>query len=56
MDDSIEAMNSLKIMSIYDQLYLRKAFMFKVSDNIASAYISENFTQRNNENTNIQLR
>ena len=24
VDDSIEAMNSLKIMSIYDRLYLRK--------------------------------
>ena len=57
VDDSIEAMNSLKIMSIYDRLYLRKAkFMFKVYNNIAPAYISENFTLRNNENTNIQLR
>ena len=57
VDDSIEAMNSLKIMSIYDRLYLRKAeFMFKVYNNIALAYISENFTLRNNENTNIQLR
>ena len=57
VDDSIEAMNSLKIMSIYDRLYLRKAkFMFKVYNDIAPAYISENFTLRNNENTNIQLR
>ena len=57
VDDSIEAMNSLKIMSIYDRLYLRKAkLMFKVYNNIAPAYISENFTLRNNENTNIQLR
>ena len=57
VDDSIEAMNSLKIMSMYDRLYLRKAkFMFKVYNNIAPAYISENFTLRNNENTNIQLR
>ena len=31
VDDSIEATNSLKIMSIYDQLYLRKAkFMFSL--------------------------
>ena len=45
MDDSIEVMNSLKIMSIYDQLYLRKAkFMFKVYNNIAPTYNSENFT------------
>ena len=57
VDNSIDAMKSLKIMSIYDRLYLRKAkFMFKVYNNIVPAYISENFTLRNNENTNIQLR
>ena len=57
VDNSTDAMKSLKIMSIYDRLYLRKAkFMFKVYNNIVPAYISENFTLRNNENTNIQLR
>ena len=56
VDNSIDAMKSLKIMSIYDRLYLRKAFMFKVYNNIAPACISENFSLRNNENTNIQLR
>ena len=36
VDDPNEAMNSLKIMSIYDRLYLRKAkFMFKIFNNVA---------------------
>ena len=57
VDDSSEAMKSLKIMSIYDRLYLRKAkFMFKVYNNVAPTYISENFILRNNVNTNIKLR
>ena len=57
VDDVSEAMKSLKIMSIYDQLYLRKAkFMFKVYNNVAPTYISENFTLRNNVNTSINLR
>ena len=39
VDDSIEAMNSLHIMSIYDPLYIRKAkFMFKVYNNLAPTY------------------
>ena len=50
-------MNSFKIMSIYDRLYLRKAkFMFKDYNNVAPTYISENFTLRNNVNTNINLK
>ena len=50
-------MQSLKIMSIYDRLYLRKAkFMFKILNNTAPVYISENFTLRNNVNTSIDLR
>ena len=57
VDDVNEAMKSLKIMSIYDRLYLRKAkFMFKVYNNVAPTYISENFTLRNNVNTSINLR
>ena len=41
-------MKCLKIMSIYDQLYLKKAkFMFKVYNNVAPTYIMENFTLRN---------
>ena len=50
-------MSSLKIMSIYDRLYLRKAkFMFKVCNNLTPPYISENFTRRNNVNTSVNLR
>lgn len=57
VDDSSDAMKSLKIMSIYDRLYLRKAkFMFKVYNNAAPGYISENFTLRNDVNTSIRLR
>ena len=57
VDNSSEAMQSLKIMSIYDRLYLRKAkFMFKIFNNTAPEYISENFTLRNNVNTSINLR
>ena len=57
VDDCDEAMKSLKIMSIYDRLYLRKAIsMFKVYNNEAPRYISENFTLRDNINTSINLR
>ena len=55
--DVSEAMKSLKIMSIYDRLYLRKAkFMFKIYNNVTATYISEHFTLRNNVNTSINLR
>ena len=57
VDDPNSAMNSLKIMSVYDRLYLRKAkFMFKIYNNVAPAYITENFTLRNKVNTSINLR
>ena len=50
-------MNTLKIMSVYDRLYLRKAkFMFKVANNMTPVYISRNFTLRNNVNTAMLLR
>ena len=40
VDDSQEAMSSLKILSVYDRLFLRKAmFMFKVYNDITPAYI-----------------
>ena len=40
VDTSTEAMQSLKIMSIYDRLYLRKAkFMFTIFNNTAPVYI-----------------
>ena len=45
VNDINEAMKSLKIMSIHERLYLRKAkFMFKIYNNVAPTYISENFT------------
>ena len=40
-------MSSLKILSVFDRPFLRKAkFMFKVYNDIAPVYISENFTRR----------
>ena len=57
VNDINEAMKSLKIMSIYERLYLRKAkFMFKIYNHVAPTYISENFTLTNNANTSINLR
>ena len=55
--DFTDAMKSLKIMTIYDRLYLRKAkVMFKVYNNTTPGYISENFKLRNDVNTSIHLR
>ena len=57
VEDTYEAMNSLKILSIYDRLFLRKAkFMFKVYNEITPTYISENFTLHNNVNDSVVLR
>ena len=51
-------MKILKIMSVYDRFYLRKAtFMIKVYNNLTPQYISEHFTLRNNVlNANVSLR
>ena len=50
-------MSSLKILSVYDRLYLRKAkFMFKVFNKSTPEYISENFILRNDVNTTVNLR
>ena len=55
--DSQDAMRSLKIQSIYDRFYLRKAmFMFKVYHELTPTYITENFTLRNNANMSFVLR
>lgn len=57
VEGSHEALHSLKILSFYDRLFLRKAkFMFKVYNGLTPTYISENFTQRNEMNTSIHLR
>ena len=58
VDDVNEAMKTLKIMSVYDRFYLRKAkFMFKVYNNLTPQYISEHFTLRNNVlDANVSLR
>lgn len=57
VEDSQEAMKSLKILSLYDRIYLRKAkFMFKVFNEIAPTYISENFNLRHDSDACISLR
>ena len=57
VEDSNEAMQSLKILSVYDRLFLRKAkFMFKVYHDLTPTYISENYVQRNEMEMSIQLR
>ena len=58
VNDITEAMKTLKIMSVYDRFYLRKAkFMFKVYNNLTPEYISDHFTLRNNVlDTNVSLR
>ena len=55
--DSSEAMQSLKILSVYDRIFLRKAkFMFKVYNGLTPSYISENFTLRNEMDMSVYLR
>ena len=57
VEDSKESMKSLKIQSVYDRLFLRKAkFMFKVFNESAPKYITETFTLRSNVNTSLVLR
>ena len=57
VEDSSEALRSLKILSVYDRLFLRKAkFMFKVYSGLTPSYISENFILRNDMDMSISLR
>ena len=57
VDDSHEAMKSLKILSFCDRLFLRNAkFMFRVYHDKTPPYISENFMLRNEVNTSVLLR
>ena len=57
VEDSNEAMQSLKILSVYDRLFLTKAkFIFKVYHDLTPTYISENYVQGNEMEMSIQLR
>ena len=57
VEDSHAALSSLKILSVYDRLFLRKAkFMFKVYHELTPKYISENFTRRNEMDMSVHLR
>ena len=45
VQDSNEAVQSLKIISVNDRLFLRKAkLMCKIYDGLTPSYISENYT------------
>ena len=47
VENVLESMEELKILSIYDRLYLRKAkFMYKISNNECPPYINELFHER----------
>ena len=57
VNDSHEAFRPLKILSVYDRLFLRKAkFMFKVYHGLTPQYISENFMLRIVMDMSINLR
>lgn len=47
VDNIYTAMNDLKVMTIYERVFLRKAkFMFKIFQRITPSYINEMFTRR----------
>ena len=47
MTNISESMESLKILTIYERLFLQKAkFMYKVSNSLTPVYISNLFNQR----------
>ena len=57
VDDSFEALRSLKILSINDCLFLWQAkFMYKVYHGLTPQYISETFALRNEMDMSIHLR
>ena len=57
VENTYEALSSLKILSVYDRLFLRKAkFMFKVYNGFTLTYISENFTLRNEMDMSLHSR
>ena len=52
-----ESMESLKILTIYERLFLRKAkFMYKVSNSLTPVYINNLFNQRSHSETVPVLR
>ena len=54
VDNIFESMKDLKIMTIYERIFFRKAkFMYKVSSSITPSYINDMFTRRT---TNLALR
>ena len=57
VDDSLEAFHSLKILSVYDHLFLCKAkFIYKVYHGLTPQYISENFVLRNEMDMSVHYK
>lgn len=57
VEDVQRSMTELKIMTIYDRVFFRKAkFMFKVKNGLTPSYISEMFEVRNADDTMPALR
>ena len=49
-DNIFESMESLKLLTVYERIFLRKAksmYMYKVSHSLTPVYINDLFDQRN---------
>ena len=57
VDNIFESMKDLKIMTIYERIYFRKAkFMYKVSNSMTPSYISDMFNRRSASPSGLVLR
>ena len=57
MTNIFESMEFLKILTIYERLFLRKAkFMYKVSNSLTPVYITDLFHQRTHNEATPMLR
>ena len=57
VDNIVESMKDLKIMTIYERIYFRKAkFMYKVSNSMTPSYISDMFNRRSASPSGLVLR
>ena len=57
VDNIFESMENLKIMTIYERIFFRKAkFMYKVSNSLTPSYISDMFNRRTASPNGLVLR
>ena len=57
VDNIFESMENLKIMTIYERIFFRKAkFMYKVSNSLTPSYISDMFSRRTASPNGLVLR